>query len=126
MGLFLPPLSRVRQPPIPGFSLALGDLDGDGITDLVVGNYFGPAVSLYVTRPTETATASAPLSLSGVGEHLVDASYAGDTNYASSVSGTTTLWGVPPATATTPDPHVQGIPGLDRIARKPYHVDTQR
>ena len=56
---------------------------------------------VYLSEPTQTATATAKISVSGVGLHLVDASYSGDGNYKSSVSGTATLWGVPPVTATT-------------------------
>jgi len=83
-----------------GLSSAVGDLNGDGRTDLVFGEY-GYSVLVYVTEPTETATASANTTLEGVGLHQVDASYAGDNNYNSSASGTLPLWGVPPATTTS-------------------------
>jgi sugar lactone lactonase YvrE len=83
-----------------GLSSAVGDLNGDGRTDLVLGE-FGYSVLVYVTEPTETATASANVTLAGVGQHQVDASYAGDSNYNSSASGTLPLWGVPPATTTS-------------------------
>lgn len=92
--------SNLEGNPYFGLSSAVGDLNGDGRTDLVVGVLGGNAL-VYLTEPTETATAMATVTVSGVGQHLVDASYAGDGNYNPSVSATTPLWGVPPATATT-------------------------
>jgi hypothetical protein len=79
---------------------AVGDLNGDGRSDLAVGGY-GNILSLYTTEPTETATATANITLSGGGQHLVEGSYSGDSNYNSSLSGTLSLLGVPVATKTT-------------------------
>ncbi len=79
---------------------AAGDFNGDGRSDLLIGNEDG-GVSVYLTAPTETATATANVSVAGVGQHLVDAGYSGDSNYQPSSSGTLPLWGVLPATATT-------------------------
>jgi sugar lactone lactonase YvrE len=84
-----------------GLSSAVGDLNGDGRTDLVVGVFGSNTALVYLTEPTETATATANISLASAGQHLLDASYGGDGNYKSSVSGTTPLWGAPPATTTT-------------------------
>jgi len=80
---------------------AVADLNGDGRPDLVVANFGSDIVSIYLTEPTETATATASISLPVVGQHLVEASYGGDGNYNPSISGTIPLWGVPPATTTT-------------------------
>jgi sugar lactone lactonase YvrE len=80
---------------------AVGDLNGDGRTDLLIGGDGGNNAFVYLTEPTETATATATLSIAGVGQHLVNASYAGNSNYTSSASGSIALWGVTPATTTT-------------------------
>jgi sugar lactone lactonase YvrE len=80
---------------------AVGDLNGDGYTDIVAGGYYNGSFSVLLTEPTETATATADIAVSGTGVHLVDASYGGDANNKVSVSGTIPLWGVPPTTTTT-------------------------
>lgn len=80
--------------------VGVGDLNGDGYPDIVAGGYYNNTLGIYLTEPTETATASAQISLPA-GLHQVDASYAGDANYNPSVSATTPLWGSPAATTTT-------------------------
>jgi hypothetical protein len=83
-------------------SLAVGDFNGDGRPDLAVISAFNYDVGILITEPTETATTTpTAIAPSAIGNHLVDASYSGDSNYASSVSATTELWGVVPATTTT-------------------------
>jgi sugar lactone lactonase YvrE len=81
--------------------VGVGDLNGDGYPDIVAGGYYNNTVGLYLTEPTETATATANVTIADAGQHLVDASYGGDGNYNSSVSGTTPLWGVPATTTTS-------------------------
>jgi sugar lactone lactonase YvrE len=83
-------------------SVAPADFDGDGRPDVAVASSYNGTMSVLLTKPTETASATAPVSLQGAGQHMVDASYSGDGNYNVSVSGTTMLlWGIPPATTTT-------------------------
>jgi hypothetical protein len=80
---------------------AAGDLNGDGRTDLAISNGADDTTGVYLTEPTETASATASIALPAAGRHLVDGSYAGGIHYNPSVSGTLSLWGVPQATATT-------------------------
>ncbi len=91
-----------NAPASPLFELlsAVGDLNGDGRSDLEIGEQDGPS-ALYVTQPTETTTVTSNVSLVGVGQHLVDASYSGGGNFQASLSGTLPLWGVASATTTT-------------------------
>jgi sugar lactone lactonase YvrE len=84
------------------WDIAIADFDGDGRPDIAIANSFSGTVSVLLTEPTETAsTTPAAISLPVPGVHLLAASYSGDNNYNGSVSGTTTTWGTPPATATT-------------------------
>ena len=73
------------------YFVAVGDFNGGGVPDLAVTNSKdGTATILLTENRTATAKASgiAPV---GAGTHLVEASYPGDGNYSSSVSGTTTI-----------------------------------
>jgi Chitobiase/beta-hexosaminidase C-terminal domain/FG-GAP-like repeat/Bacterial Ig-like domain (group 3) len=81
--------------------VALGDLNGDGYPDIVAGGYYENAQGLYLTKPTETASASASVQVNGVGQHLAQASFPAEGRYESSVSSTIPLWGLLPATSTT-------------------------
>ena len=84
-----------------GGNVTLADLNGDGRSDILLTPATAVATfSVYLTQSTETATATANLTITGAGQHLVDASYSGDSNYSSSVSSTIPLWSVPPATTT--------------------------
>ena len=78
-------------------SVAVGDFNGGGVSDLAVANSAdNTATALLTGNRTATATASgiAPV---GAGTHLMEASYPGDGNYSSSVSGTTALTVAAPA-----------------------------
>lgn len=92
------------QSPVPvgnwPISIAAGDFNQDGIPDLAVTNYSSGTVSVLLTAVTETATATeAGISPAGAGQHLIDASYPGDSFYKPSTSATTAL-NVQPATPT--------------------------
>ena len=81
--------------------VGVGDLNGDGYPDIVAGGYYESSQGLYLTEPTETASASASIQVNGVGQHLAQASFPAEGNYESSVSGSIPLWGLLPATSTT-------------------------
>jgi len=71
--------------------LTAADFAGNGKAGLAVVN----SNSTTILLPQFTANATATVSPSGTGTHLVDASYPGDTNYTSSVSPTTSLTASP-------------------------------
>ncbi|HMG86249.1 MAG TPA: FG-GAP-like repeat-containing protein [Terracidiphilus sp.] len=81
-------------------NLVVADFNGDGWPDVLTEDGNSRTVIDSLTRPTETATASATVFIALAGTHLADASYAGDSNYNPSISGTIALWGAPSATIT--------------------------
>jgi hypothetical protein len=95
-------------------SVAVGDFNRDGISDLAVANYDGTAVTILTSQLTQTATATANgISPAGHGQHLVEASYSGDVNYASGISAATALTAQPTTPAitwATPAPVIVGTP----------------
>jgi len=73
-------------------SVAVGDFNGDGISDLAVAGQDNSTVSVLETKLTEAATATVGGILpAGAGVHEVFASYSGDGNYNASNSGTQVL-----------------------------------
>jgi sugar lactone lactonase YvrE len=85
------------------FALAVADFTGSGVSGLAVGV---DEANMSVLLPVfQTATANVTgIAPVGAGTHLVDASYAGDSNFSPSVSGTTPLTAglVPPVFAPAP------------------------
>ncbi len=72
------------------WAISTADFNGDGIPDLGVGS--GAGLSVLLTEPSQTATVIATgVSPSGPTPHMVDASYAGDSNFKGSTSATTPL-----------------------------------
>jgi hypothetical protein len=96
-----------RFPVVSGLSVpyylevGVGDLNGDGYPDIVAGGYYSSSQGLYLTEPTETASATASVQVNGVGRHLAETSFPAEGNYKSSVSSPLPLWGLLPATSTT-------------------------
>ncbi len=81
-------------------ALAVGRFDGENTADIAVVNEDPASTTSASTATIELAqiTETATTSVSGIapaaaGSHLVDASYAGDTVYHSSVSATTSITG---------------------------------
>jgi Bacterial Ig-like domain (group 3)/FG-GAP-like repeat len=81
--------------------VGVGDLNGDGYPDIVAGGYYNNSQGLYLTQPTKTASATASIQITGVGQHLVQASFPAEGSYKSSLSSSIPLWGLPPVTSTT-------------------------
>jgi beta-lactam-binding protein with PASTA domain len=77
-------------------ALAVGAFITGGKPGVAVANSgaTGGSVTVLNSQPAQMATATATgVSPAGSGAHLVEASYPGDSNYAASVSGTTSLSG---------------------------------
>ena len=90
-------------------ALAVGVFITGGAPGLAVANSgaVGGSVTVLNQQSTQTATATVTgISPVGAGAHLVEASYPGDSNYAASVSGTTSLngQGVSTTLSLTPNP----------------------
>ncbi len=85
-------------------SIAAADFNGDGYPDLGTANELGNTASVFVAQWQQTAAATLnhadPV---GAGNHLVEASYPGDSSFSGSTSATVTLAGVTaPAVTVTP------------------------
>jgi hypothetical protein len=76
---------------VPSFYNIFGDFNGDGVTDVVSSGLDDTSAQVLfgtLMQSTATATGVNPIS---PGNHLVDASYPGDTNFGPSISSTTSL-----------------------------------
>lgn len=96
--------------------LAAADFNGDGISDLAVPNQ-GGTVPILLTQPTLSVTANiGGISPTGPSPQQVNATYPGDANYKSSVSGTTTLTILAATPAINPSSGSYGSPQTIAIA----------
>ena len=76
---------------------ALGDFNGDGVTDIVSSSFYNGNAEVLLTQLTQTTTATTTgISPVGTGTHQVDASYLGNSVYSASVSSTVGLTAVTP------------------------------
>lgn len=93
------------------YLLALADLNGDGVIDVVVSNLGASNVVVSLGSISATATLAA-VSIPGGGSHNVVASYAGDANSALSVSSLISLTASQVSTSLalsiSPDPAAPG------------------
>lgn len=86
----------------PAFLVA-ADFNGDGVPDIAVANTSSNTVTVLLTDLTETAAATVSgIALTGAGKHEIEASYSGDSNYASSVSSEIALRPIVPTPRFTP------------------------
>jgi hypothetical protein len=75
-------------------SAAVGDFNGDGVSDMAVANSGSSNTTVLLSHLTQTATTMVSgISAIGSGPHLVEASYAGAADYAGSISQTVSLVG---------------------------------
>jgi hypothetical protein len=85
-------------------SIAAADFNGDGYADLGTANELGNTASVFVAQWQQTAAATLNnVDPVGAGNHLVEASYPGNSNFSGSTSATVILAGVTvPAVTVTP------------------------
>ena len=79
--------STVGSNPI---SIATGDFNGDGSFDLAVANNNSKNVSILLNEITDSLLITG-ISIPGSGNHKIEASYPGDTNFSPSTSATVSL-----------------------------------
>lgn len=88
--------------------IASADFNGDGIPDIVEPNQdVAGTAAIELVQPSHVVTATVTnFSLVGPGPHMVEANYAGDSNYSGSVSATTSLTVVVATPVISPGPGI--------------------
>jgi uncharacterized membrane protein len=72
--------------------IAAGDWNSDGLPDLIFSGSSSGSLSLFVSQVSQTTTATITgISPLGTGQHLVDASFSGNSFFSASKSATTPL-----------------------------------
>lgn len=69
----------------------LGDVNGDGVTDIVAADSYGGTVDVFLTGPQPSTATVNGISVTGPTPQLVVASYPGDTTHAPSQSASAPL-----------------------------------
>ncbi|WP_158787169.1 FG-GAP-like repeat-containing protein [Granulicella sp. L46] len=91
-------------------AIVAGDWDGDGIPDVATANENLNSITSLTSLRTQQVTATATnISPVGVGQHLVDAAYSGDSDYTGSISGTIALSGPIAQTISFPQPTARSV-----------------
>jgi hypothetical protein len=91
--------------------MVVGDWNGDGVPDVAATFYYLGAVNTYTTQLSQRVTATlSNVSPFGSGQHLVKATYPGDSGYTASNSSTVSL------TATAAAPAVTVKPSLSTLS----------
>jgi hypothetical protein len=109
-GTFAAGLPLSAQAQLGSGYLATADFNGDGVPDLAVPSQDG-TTPILLTQLQQNATATVSgITVSGFSPHQVVATYAGDTNYTGSTSGTTALTVQLPAPTLSPTPGTYSSP----------------
>jgi hypothetical protein len=82
-------------------SIALGDLNGDGMTDMAVLNNTGDTVTVLLNESGPLATTYSFYPAGLVGTHMLEAVYSGDANFNGSTSPTVNVSDGPEVTSLT-------------------------
>lgn len=109
------------------FPSAIADVDGDGIPDVVASNSDQSHAAIYTIGGSAYSSPSASIIVNvvGSGTHAVNATYSGDTAYATSTSNTLNLTAGTVSTSLSlsesPNPAYLGMPVALTATLQPYN-----